>query len=215
MSRTLTRGLTALVMTGLATFGLTGVAAAETTCGYAGQPACLPATADKSAVGPGGTVTGTAGPVQSGESGPIILASTETAGTGAGSLQLKLSAVPANGSVAGGTLAAPVAVGRSAAPADVSLGQYTANAAGIIQYAVVIPKNTPGGTYTINLLGHLPTGAEVTYFVPITVTGAGSGGGLPFTGAEVGMVSAISVGLLAAGTAAVLIARRRRSTVTA
>ena len=214
MSRTVARGLTALAVTALASFGLVGVANADTTCGYAGQPACLPATADKSAVPPGGTLKGTAGPVEPGETGPELLklvsSTPSPSPTAIGRIP---QGVHATGLVAAGpgfASASHLGVGRLAA-AVTSLGTYKADSAGIIHYAVVIPKSTPGGRYTLNFPGHLPSGTAVTYFVTITVTGSGSGGGLPFTGAEIGIASALGVGLLGAGTLVVIATRRRRT----
>jgi len=59
MSRTLARGLTALCIAGLGTFGLTGTAMAVDCGAYPTASTCLPTTTDKSTVGDGGQVSGT------------------------------------------------------------------------------------------------------------------------------------------------------------
>jgi LPXTG-motif cell wall-anchored protein len=63
MSSKAARVVTTLALIGLSTFGMAGTAMAVEDCDYPIPSTCLPATADKTEVGPGGEVSGDVGPV--------------------------------------------------------------------------------------------------------------------------------------------------------
>jgi LPXTG-motif cell wall-anchored protein len=174
MSHRVAQGLSALALAGLSSFALVGTAHAEGDCGdvYPPPATCLPATANKTTVGAGGTVSGSFQPVEPNSSGPIQLYSTPQ-----------------------------------------TLGTYQANAAGVVNYTVTIPKSTPAGAHTLAFPATAPGGVPVTFTVDINVTAAGTGNGLPLTGGQIGAASVLAVGLVGGGTLAVIASRRRKEKV--
>ena len=92
------------------------------------------------------------------------------------------------------------------------LGVFTVGADGTLTGTIRLPADTPVGAATLEFDGFDNAGLGFTAVLPITVTaaGGGDGGGLPFTGAEVGIASLVGAGLLGAGTIAVVAGRRRK-----
>jgi len=102
-------------------------------------------------------------------------------------------------------------------------GSFTANSSGEAVATVTIPCGLTGH-HTFTGKGTSTNGTPLTFTNDFTVAGVGaactsgsggSGGGrLPFTGADTAAEGAAGLGLLAAGTLAVVVGRRRRTTVT-
>lgn len=90
------------------------------------------------------------------------------------------------------------------------IGVFTADALGNVVATFRLPAGTDAGSYTLEVAGVDAAGLALTYSLPITVAAGGDGGGLPFTGAEVGIASLVGAGLLGAGTIAVGAGRRRK-----
>lgn len=104
---------------------------------------------------------------------------------------------------------APNSSGTSKLFSDpIFLGTWTANSLGAVHTSVTIPANAPVGQHTLAFTGTDPSGAAVTFTAPLTINGSGSG--LPLTGTQIGAASILGVGLLGAGTVAVIAGRRRR-----
>lgn len=89
------------------------------------------------------------------------------------------------------------------------LGTWTANSAGAAHFSVTIPASAPAGQHTLAFTGTDPAGNAITFTAPLTINGSGSG--LPLTGAQIGAASVLGLGLLGAGTVAVIAGRRRRT----
>ena len=101
-----------------------------------------------------------------------------------------------------------------------SFGSFTANSSGEAVATITIPCGL-SGHHTITSTGTSTSGAALTFTNDFTVAGTGaactgaasasSGGGLPFTGANTAAEGAAGLGLLAVGTVAVVVGRRRRT----
>lgn len=93
----------------------------------------------------------------------------------------------------------------------VLVGTFTADANGNVFATFRLPAGVRRGNVPITA-----TGGGVTVTRTINVLGNGSvgqgaGGGLPFTGAEIGVASLLGFGLVGAGGVAVIAGRRRKS----
>jgi hypothetical protein len=100
----------------------------------------------------------------------------------------------------------------------IPIGTFPADVRGQITASFRLPAGTPAGATVFVFAGISAAGAvALTYSVPIVVDGGGdsggdgAGGGLPFTGAEVGIAPLVGAGLLGAGTIAVAAGRRRKA----
>jgi LPXTG-motif cell wall-anchored protein len=86
-----------------------------------------------------------------------------------------------------------------------TVGTFTADAHGVVTASFVLPAGTPVGSHDLVFEGNMGT-----YFQqPIRVAAAGPE--LAYTGSDVGMPLALGVGLLLAGTGALVVSRRRSS----
>lgn len=94
----------------------------------------------------------------------------------------------------------------------VTLGTFVADANGDVSANVALPNSVKAGSYTITASGVDASGAARVLTSAITVA-ASTGGGLPFTGQEIGIASLLGAGLVGAGSVAVVAGRRRKSTV--
>ncbi|MCW2543177.1 MAG: exported protein of unknown function [Frankiales bacterium] len=133
MSSRAARVVTALAITGLTSFGLAGTAHAVEDCDYPIPSTCLPAAADKTSVGPGGTVHGTFGPVDPNssdgeyiESTPVLLGTYHANAAGVVNFTVKI-------------------------PANTAAGQHNLvfpghNATGNVTFAVPITVTAAGGS---------------------------------------------------------------------
>ncbi|MGB8652676.1 MAG: hypothetical protein WCD35_18665, partial [Mycobacteriales bacterium] len=88
----------------------------------------------------------------------------------------------------------------------VALGTVTTNSAGNAVVSFKVPTSLAAGTHEVVFTGPF-FGASRSVSVPFTVVGKD---GLPFTGFEVTAASLLGVGLVGAGTASVLVGRRRK-----
>lgn len=95
----------------------------------------------------------------------------------------------------------------------VFLGAYTANSAGRVSFTFRVPADATPGQHHVVVAGAAADGAVLVYGVPITVVGDGGAGtgGLPFTGAEIGVASLAGATALGAGTLLVVAGRKRKS----
>jgi hypothetical protein len=104
-------------------------------------------------------------------------------------------------------------------------GSFTANSSGDAVATVTIPCGLTG-QHTFTGKGTSTKGTPLNFTNDFTVAGVGAactsgaggsggsgGGNLPFTGADTAAEGAAGLGLLAAGTLAVVVGRRRRTTV--
>jgi len=101
-----------------------------------------------------------------------------------------------------------------------SFGAFTANANGVVNATVKLPCSL-SGPHTLTATGTSTEGNPITFTTDFTATacsaaaGSGaassSGSNLPFTGANTAAEGAAGLGLLAAGTFAVVLGRRRRT----
>jgi hypothetical protein len=189
MSKTLSRGLAALAVSGLAVLTLSTPASAVP-CPYPNEDQDCPAPTS-----PGSRTT------TSGESNQALSGGDTTFAPGE-SITVTLP-LPGDVPFAPGS---EVTLSLNGFP----LGTFTADAAGRVVATFRIPAGTDAGSYTIEAAGVDAAGLALTYSLPITVAGSGDGGGLPFTGAEVGIASLVGAGLLGAGTIAVAAGRRRK-----
>jgi len=95
-------------------------------------------------------------------------------------------------------------------------GTFSANSSGEVIVTITIPSGLQG-THTLTATGTNASGAAVSLKSAFTVRSASSAssssgaGVLPFTGSAIASESAAGLGLLAAGTVAVVIGRRRRT----
>lgn len=97
----------------------------------------------------------------------------------------------------------------------VNLGVYVANAAGNVTATLTIPEGTSPGVHHIVASGSALDGSPHNVSIEITVVDdEGTGGGLPLTGAQIGLASALGAGLIGAGSAAVVAGRRRKAVAT-
>ncbi len=111
----------------------------------------------------------------------------------------------------------------------IGLATVTSGADGSFTADVTIPLSAPLGQHTVEAAGTAPGGDPMVLSASLEVTDAaaasrgstapraavgstsgGSSSGLAFTGLEIGLMTALGVGLVAVGSAAVLGARRRR-----
>lgn len=114
--------------------------------------------------------------------------------------------------VAGGGFAPGATVTITLHSTPVTLGTVTASATGTISADVVLPAGTVNGGHTLQAEGAAPGGGTNLLSEPITVSGGvASSAGLAFTGAEVGVISAIGIGALAAGAGTLVVVRRARA----
>ncbi len=99
----------------------------------------------------------------------------------------------------------------------VLLGEFTADANGSVTTDVTIPANTANGLHHLEAVGVDANGLFYSVSTPLTVTGSqlAGGGGLPFTGFELGAASLLGAGLLGAGTLAVVSGRKRKDSLSA
>ena len=102
------------------------------------------------------------------------------------------------------------------------LGTTVADGAGFIDVSVTIPSGLTAGGHTLKASGPAPGGGTLVLSQPVTVAasqgsdpgsaGQGSGSRLPVTGgALILSLTVVGAGAIGAGTAAVRIARSRRS----
>jgi hypothetical protein len=105
---------------------------------------------------------------------------------------------------AGPALARLVAASRPLAQGTITLGRTTAGDDGAFSITVTIPSSTAPGVYTLSAI----SGGNVLSVATLRVVAAG--GGLPFTGADVGPGLAVGAGLIVAGGLLLLAVRRRR-----
>lgn len=93
-----------------------------------------------------------------------------------------------------------------------NLGSVTVNSAGEAVVTFKVPTSWGSGSATISFTGPFG-GVTRSVNVPFKVTGAGGGGSsLPFTGFGITAASLLGVGLVGAGTASVLVGRKRKVT---
>jgi hypothetical protein len=99
----------------------------------------------------------------------------------------------------------------------VTLGSMTANTQGVATGTFTIPSSTAPGTYTVTASGRGADGSTRVVAVPITIVAptAGAGDTLSFTGFEMGAAALLGVGLIGAGTVAVVTGRKRKATFAA
>lgn len=93
--------------------------------------------------------------------------------------------------------------------APVSLGTTTADGTGAFHTTVIVPTSLAPGAHTVTATGAAAGGGTLVLSAPFTVTGPG--GALPRTGAPVGVWVLGALLLLAAGSTALLLARRHRA----
>ncbi len=101
-------------------------------------------------------------------------------------------------------------------------GTFTVNANGEVVATIQVPCNL-SGPHTLTAHATNADGSAVTFTNSFTATAcssagagagsSGSGSNLPFTGASTAAEGAVGLGLLAAGTFAVVVGRRRRTAV--
>ncbi|MDY7100914.1 MAG: LPXTG cell wall anchor domain-containing protein [Actinomycetota bacterium] len=91
----------------------------------------------------------------------------------------------------------------------IALGTFTADGDGVLRTSVVIPAGVAAGSHSIVASGVNAANEPVTATIAITVAAVGSGA-LPSTGGDIAAVLTVSVALLAAGIASMLVGRRRR-----
>lgn len=100
------------------------------------------------------------------------------------------------------------------------LGTFTVDANGLENATFTVPRDL-SGPHTVTAKGTKADGSAVTFTTSFTViadsssggAGSGSSGNLPFTGADTAAEGAAGLGLLAVGTLAVVVGRRRRTSV--
>ncbi|MCU1596178.1 MAG: hypothetical protein JWO12_3570 [Frankiales bacterium] len=90
-----------------------------------------------------------------------------------------------------------------------SLGTVTADSTGGATVSFTIPSSISTGRHAVVFSGDA-LGLPNTVSVGLTVSGSSAGGGLPFTGFELGAASLLGAGLLGAGTLAVVSGRKRK-----
>jgi hypothetical protein len=92
----------------------------------------------------------------------------------------------------------------------VTLGEFTADANGVVTVEYTVPAGADAGTHTLVLSGDAGTYFQesITVAAGTAVTEAGSNG-LAYTGADVAVPLALGGGLLALGGGALLVSRRR------
>lgn len=109
------------------------------------------------------------------------------------------------------------------------VGTFVADSAGVVTGTFTVPPNLSVGAHSVVVRGVAPSGLPLVNRFPITITAANAaiaqgatpgtaepgasvaGVQLPRTGGEITAVTAIGVGLVAAGGAAVYAGRRRRT----
>jgi hypothetical protein len=98
-----------------------------------------------------------------------------------------------------------------------ALGTVTADGAGAATVTFKIPSGISNGNHAVVFTGDF-LGTRRSVSVGLAITGgstASNGGGLPFTGFELGAASLLGAGLLGAGTVAVISGRKRKTGLTA
>lgn len=91
----------------------------------------------------------------------------------------------------------------------VALGTVTTNSAGEAVVTFTVPKSLGAGRHEVAFTGQF-FGVTRTVAVPFTVVGGATAAGtLPFSGFGLTAASLVGVGLIGAGTASVLVGRRR------
>jgi hypothetical protein len=96
----------------------------------------------------------------------------------------------------------------------VPLGSVTASSAGAATITFTVPSTLSLGAHQVVFSGSL-AGVPHTVSVPFTVVSAAAAAPakqLSFTGFEVGAVSLLGLGLVGAGSASLLVGRRRKAT---
>jgi hypothetical protein len=103
-------------------------------------------------------------------------------------------------------------------PGDIELGSTTVGADGTFGPIVLtVPDSIAPGSYSLVCSGIDVEGNPITRTSPISILGAGAGGGAAFTGTtlNVPLWMALIAGLLAAGVLLVVVGGRRRRSVRA
>lgn len=182
MPSLLTRGLTAVALSGLATLAMAGTAHAEG-CPYPPTPGVTCVEVNGQAVLSvtvlttlPATITGDLPPAGD----PNYGANTNVVGTGEST--------------------------------PFALGTFQADGAGHLHFTVTIPAGVANGQHEIVMTGVDASGGGLQYRIPFTVAvGAGAAGGLPFTGAEIGVASLVGASLLGVGSFAIVAGRKRKA----
>ena len=174
MSRTVTRGLTAIVLGVLTSLTMISPAHADT---------CPPGTYP-----PGVGCT------------PVAI--TVTTATAGQDVTLTMSGFGAGSAV---TFAITCASGTGG-----NLGTFNAGSTGSVTATVKIPSSCGVGVATITASGTGANGAALIQSASLTIKAA-AGGGLPFTGFQLGAASLLGTGLLVAGAIAIVSGRKRKT----